>query len=128
MTEHRKNRLLRQRFHDLEEVRLTFKNWFDIDLCAGMKESECSFAAKMFHRRHVYEHNSGEVDQRYLDNSRDTTVRLKQHIHETRQDTHSLLDSLVKMARNVHRAFHEMFPPAAGPIKAFENKKARMAR
>jgi hypothetical protein len=39
----------------------------------------------MFMRRHVYEHNGGEVDQQYLDASGDTTVRLKQHIRETRE-------------------------------------------
>ena len=83
LTVSRKNRLLSQRFHDLEKARTQFKDWFDIDACTGMKQDECDFAAKMFHRRHVYEHNGGEVDQRYLDVSNDTTVRLKQHIRET---------------------------------------------
>jgi hypothetical protein len=68
------------------------------------------------------------VDQKYLDDSGDTTVRLKQHIHETQQDVHRLLGSLVKMARNVHSAFHELFPPITEPIKAFKERKARMAR
>lgn len=128
LTERRKNRLLKQRFHDLEEVRATFKNWFDIDICAGMKEEECRFVALMFHRRHVYEHNGGEVDQKYLDESGDDTVQLKQHIHETQLGAHSLLSSLVKMARNIHGTFHELFPPIPEPIKAFEDKKARIAK
>lgn len=128
LTERRKNRLLKQRFHDLEEIRATLKNWFDIDVCAGMREDEFRFVILMFHRRHVYEHNGGEVDQKYLDESGDTTVRLKQHIHETQPDAHKLLGSLVKMARNFHSAFHELFPPIPEPIKAFEDKKARMAR
>ena len=128
LTERRKNRLLKQRFHDLEEVRATFKNWFDIDICAGMKEEECRFVALMFHRRHVYEHNGGEVDQKYLDESGDDTVQLKQHIHETQLGAHSLLSLLVKMARNIHGAFHELFPPIPEPIKAFEGKKARIAK
>jgi hypothetical protein len=119
---------LTQRFHNLQEVRETFKNWFDFDLCAGMKENECRVVTLMFHRRHVYEHNGGEVDQKYLDDSGDSTVRLKQHIHETQQGAHSLLGSLVKMVRNIHNGFHELFPPIAAPIKAFEDKKARMAR
>jgi hypothetical protein len=127
LTERRKKRLSTQRFHNLQEVRETLKNWFDIDACAGMKEDECSSAALMFHRRHVYEHNGGEVDQKYLDDSGDTTVRLKQHIHETQQDGHSLLNSLVKMARNIHGTFHEIFPPIPEPIKAFEAKKTRIA-
>lgn len=128
LTERRKNRLLKQRFHNLEELRETFRNWFDIDVCAGIKENESRFVTLMFHRRHVYEHNGGEVDQRYLDDSGDTTVRLKQHIHESQQDAHSLLGSLVKMALNIHGTFHDLFPPISGPIKAFEEKKARMAK
>jgi hypothetical protein len=128
LTEHRRHRLLEHSFHNLDEIRVTFKNWFDIDLCAGMREDECAVVALMFHRRHVYEHNGGEVDQRYIDNSGDTTVRLKQHIHETQQGTHELLGSLVKMARNVHGTFQELFSPILEPIRANEEKKARIAK
>lgn len=127
MTEQRKNRLLKQRFHNLVELHETFKNWFDIDVCAGMKEDEFRFVTTKFHRRHVYEHNGGEVDQRYLDESGDKTVRLKQHIHETQGDVHILLGSLLKMARNLHEGFHRLFQPIPGPIKRFEDKKARIA-
>lgn len=128
LTDRRKKRLVTQRFHNLQEVRETFKSWFDIDMSAGMKEEEFRVVGLMFHRRHVYEHSGGEVDQKYLDESGDTTVRLKQQIHETQQSAHSLLGSLVKMARNIHHSFHELFPPIPTPIKAFENKKARIAR
>jgi hypothetical protein len=128
LTERRRHRLSTQSFHNLGEVRSTFKDWFDIDVCAGMKEDECRVVERMFHRRHVYEHNGGEVDQNYLDKSGDTTVRLKQHIHETQQGAHDLMSSLVKMARNVHGAFQELFPAVPEPIKAFEEKKARIAK
>jgi len=128
MTDRRKKRLSTQRFHNIEEVCATFKDWFDIDIFAGIKENECRVVAMLFHRRHVYEHNGGEVDQKYLDNSGDSTVRLKQHIHETKQGVHDLLSSLLKMVRNIHCTFHELFPPIHGPIKAFEDKKARMEK
>jgi len=93
-----------------------------------MKDDECDTVALMFCRRHVYEHNGGEVDQRYLDASGDKSVRLKQHIHETKEAAHKLLGSLLKMARNIHNGFHEIFPPISGPIKAYEGKNARMAK
>lgn len=128
LTKRRRQRLSSQSFHDLNEVRATFKDWFDIDVCTGMKEDECRVVELMFYRRHVYEHNGGEVGQKYLDKSGDTTVRLKQQIHETQQGAHDLRGSLVKMARNVHCAFHELFPPIPEPIKAFEEKKARIAK
>lgn len=128
MTERRSRRLSTQSFHDLNDVRSTFRDWFDIDVCAGMKEDEIRAVELMFYRRHVYEHNGGEADQKYLDKSGDTTVRLRQHIHETQQAAHDLLGSLVKMARNVHNGFGELISPIPEPIKAFEAKKARIAK
>jgi hypothetical protein len=117
LTTARKTRLLRHRFHCVEEMQIIFKNWFDIDICEGMKDEERRFVVKMFHRRHVYEHNGGEVDQKYIDDSGDTSVRLKQHIHETQKDAHDLLSALVKMATNIHQGIHELFPPHQEPIK-----------
>lgn len=81
----------------------------------------------MFCRRHIYEHNGGEVDQKYLDASGDTTVRLKQVIRETQEGAHELLGSLVKMARKLHAGFHELITVEDGPIRNFEEKKKRIA-
>ena len=77
----------------------------------------------MFHRRHVYEHNAGEVDQKYLDDSRDTTVQLKQHIHETRKDVHDLLGFLAQMFWNLHSGFHEILPPPRRADTSLRRKK-----
>lgn len=127
MIARRRKRLTTQRFHDLLEVQDVLVKWFGIELCAGMPPEEVQTVARLFHRRHVYEHNGGEVDERYLKESGDTTVRLKQHIHETQEDAHALIGSLLKMARNVHRGFHEIVEPVDEPIKALKDKKARMA-
>jgi hypothetical protein len=81
----------------------------------------------MFHRRHVYEHNGGEVDQKYLDDSGDSTVRLKQHIHETREDIHILLGTVNRIVRNLHEGFHALVPTLPEPIKMFADRKARIA-
>jgi hypothetical protein len=126
MTKRRVTRLTRGSFHDIEEVRSIFQNYFDIDVCGGIKNSEFRKIKLMFHRRHIYEHNGGEVDQHYLDNSGDTTVRLKQVIRETQEDAHELLGSLVKMARNLHAGFHELIEVEEAPIRAFNEKKKRI--
>ena len=62
-------------FHDLDKTSEMFKNVFDIDVLSGMPNDDREIAKRMFHRRHVYEHNGGEVDQAYLDMSGDTSVR-----------------------------------------------------
>ena len=128
MSKRRFIRLTKQRFHDLTDVRRLFRDWFDIDVCDGMSSADEQFVVRMFLRRHVYEHNGGEVDQQYLDASGDDTVRLKQHIRETREDVHRLIGLVQKIAISLHDGFHELVPPLEGPIKAFAEKKAQIER
>ena len=128
MTKRREDRLQNQRFHDITELRSLFKEWFDIDVCAGMKELECQNVIIKFLHRHLYEHNGGQVDKKYLDNSGDTSVILGQLIRETQKDTHDLLGSLVKMARNIHNGFHELLPPVQAPIQALKDKQERLRK
>ncbi len=56
---------------------------FDIDPMRGISDEDAKFAAKMFSRRHVYEHNAEVADQKYLDESGDDSVRVGQAIRET---------------------------------------------
>ena len=126
MTNRRATRLRDQRFHNPAELRKTFQDWFDINIAVGIKDPEWASIVRMFHRRHVYEHNGGEVDQKYIDDSGDESVKLKQQIRETREGIHGLLGGLVKMVRNLHNGFHELIPPIDDPIDAFKEKKARI--
>ena len=125
MTPTRKQRLLKQRFHNLTNVREILSEWFDINLETGITPNDWDRTVLMFHRRHVYEHNGGEVDQKYLDDSGDSTVRLKQRIHETQQNAHLLLGSLLKMARNLLDTFHKIFCPVPEPIAVFQEQQSR---
>jgi hypothetical protein len=52
-------------FHNLQKAE-DLKAWFGIDLFQGLGTGDAEFIRLMFHRRHVYEHNGGEVDQKYL--------------------------------------------------------------
>lgn len=121
------HRLTRQSFHDLDDVLKILRDWFDIDLSNGMKPAEFDFVRLMFCRRHIYEHNGGEVDQKYINSSGDTSVRLKQIIRETKDATHSLLGSLLKMGRNLHTGFHLLIEVEQEPIARIREKKKRMA-
>ena len=125
LTPRRKKRLQNLRFHNIEEVETMFREWFDIDIKKEINDREWQKIVLMLLRRHVYEHNGGEVDQKYLDKSGDTSVRLKQRIHESKQNAHDFLGSLVKMARNLHLGFHEIIPPISEPIEWFSKKLIR---
>jgi hypothetical protein len=113
----RKARLERMRFHNLNGTTAEFKSGFDIDILEGLKPDDVQFAQLMFHRRHVYEHNGGVVDEKYMNDSGDTSVRLGQAIRETQASAHRLIGLVEKMAENLHRGFHEIFPPEQQPIK-----------
>lgn len=110
-------------FHDLEKVATELKSIFDIDILHRMKPEDFDFAKLMFHRRHVYEHNGGEVDEDYLRKSGDQTVRLKQLLRETQQSAHKLVAIIEKMSRNLHEGFHEILPPYDRVIEAFSKRQ-----
>jgi hypothetical protein len=102
------------------------KAWFGIDLFQGLDAGDAEFIRLMFHRRHVYEHNGGEVDQRYLDDSGDTSVRLKQALRETPDSVFRTTGLILRMARNLHERFHELFPPMQKPIASHKAHQDRL--
>lgn len=110
MTTPRKNRLENSRFHNLALVQQEIRDTFDINLFAGLDADDQQFAVLMFHRRHVYEHNGGEADQQYIEQSGDTSVRPKQGLRETQATAHRIVGLVARMATNLHSGFHELCP------------------
>jgi hypothetical protein len=82
----------------------------------------------MFHRRHLYAHKGGIVDQKYLNESGDNTVQLGQLIRETQENVHSVLSVLVKIARNLNDGFHEIIPAHQEPIRYHREAAARRSK
>lgn len=116
MTPARKSRLERAHFHNLASAAEIFRAIFDIDILAGISAEDVAFATLMFHRRHVYEHKGSEADEKYIADSGDQ-VRVKQALHETQESAHRTASVVVKLAANLHRGFHEIFPPLEKPIQ-----------
>jgi hypothetical protein len=110
MTPARKNRLESARFHNLAAVTAELKSTFDINIKAGVSAEDEKFAALMFYRRHVYEHNGGEADAQYIEQSGDRTVRLKQALHESQESAHRIVGLVMRMAKNLNQGFHEIIP------------------
>jgi hypothetical protein len=116
MTTARRERFGKMYFHNLKAVARDIKEAFDIDLLAGLTPTDVAFVELMFHRRHVYEHNGGEADDKYIADSGDTSARPKQALRETQESAHRLAGLVVRLARNLHRGFHEIVPPETKPI------------
>lgn len=125
MRRKRREALESRLFHNLKPRAAEMKAWFDIDFFDRVSDSDVDFAQRMFLRRHVYEHNGGEVDQRYIDESGDTGVRVKQHIHETSESASRLTDVVARIARNVKSGFDEIFPGASIPLQYELQRKAQ---
>lgn len=117
LTPARKNRIKNRRFHNLGVSASELKTVFDIDLLTGLSDDDKKFASLMFHRRHVYEHKGGEADEKYIADSGDTSVRPKQALKESRESAHRITGLILKMATNLHRGFHVIFPPRDEPIR-----------
>lgn len=111
LTQTRRNKLLKHRFHDIQDVRGTFTAYFDIDICKGMTAADQEFVANAFYRRHLYEHNGGEVDERYMRDSGAANIRLKQLLRESKEDVNKVCDAILHMGSALHVGFHELFPP-----------------
>jgi hypothetical protein len=122
----RRERIRKMRFNDLAMTGKELVGGFDIDIFEGLSDGDIAAATRMFQRRHVYEHNGGEVDEKYLRDSGDTSVRLKRTIRETQGDVHEFANLVLRMARNLHRGFHDIFEPIKEPIEYHETNKKRL--
>lgn len=117
MTPIRVNRIENMRIHNLEAVHREFNDTFDIDILVGLSAADTAFAKLMLHRRHVYEHNGGESDGKYIADSGDTSVREKQMLRETQETAHRIAGLVQRIETNLHRGFHEIFQPVPEPIE-----------
>ncbi len=122
LTPARKSRLERAHFHNLATASEIFRAIFDINIMSGISPDDAAFAALMFHRRHVYEHNGGEADEKYIADSGDQ-VRLKQALRETQESAHRIASVVVKLATNLYKGFHDIFPPHQKPIEWHNSMK-----
>jgi len=75
-----------------------------------VKKEDLAFLKMMFQRRHVYEHNGGGVDQKYIDQSGDKSMRVGQAIRETRSNAERFCDLLQLLSQNLHEGFHSIVP------------------
>jgi len=128
MTPKRKREWTKKLFHNLANSAEGLKTVFDIDPFKGVKQDDVDFATRMFHRRHVYEHNGGEVDEKYIKDSGDISVRPKQVIRETAESASRIASLVLAIARNIHDAFHAIFPPENEPIQYHQDHLATLAQ
>lgn len=125
LSEKKKKAWKKRLFHQLKPCADELKSDFQISLFNGVNEDDLAFAVRMFQRRHLYEHNGGEVDERYIRESGDTSVKVKQRIYETSESSTKTIELVRVFARNLHTDFHRLFPPEKEPIE-LQARRVRM--
>jgi len=124
----RKRKLANMRFHNLQNTADELKSGFDIHIFEGLGTEDISFAKILFHRRHIYEHNAGVADKKYLDDSGDTGIRVGQSVYESQESANRVISIVDKLGKNIHQQFHEIFPPDPDPISKHSAVKIRRAK
>jgi hypothetical protein len=80
-------------------------------------DDDLKFVEMMMERRHIFEHNGGVVDERYLRLSGDPAAKIGVIVRETRENAHRLIGILMRMAQNYHKDFHDIFTPTEWPVR-----------
>ena len=86
-------------FQQVQWAHNTLNNWFGFEILKDIAQQDREFMNKMFNRRHVFTHNAGKVDQEYLTNTGDTTVRLNEVIRLRSKEIKRLIP-LIRQAAN----------------------------
>lgn len=90
-TPSRKEAIKRINFQRINEANENLSKWFDIDFLKGLTNDDRFFLNRCFHMRHILTHNSGVVDEKYIKNTDDTTVRLNQKIYVEKDEVIKLI-------------------------------------
>jgi hypothetical protein len=99
-----------------------FLEVFGINLYKGVSDDHIALLDQLHSKRHVFEHNGGIVDRRYLEKAGDQSVRIGQRLSVDSSTVFALANTMMKCAENIHSGFHAIFPVRAEPITEFSKK------
>jgi len=74
---------------------------FDIDIFDGFTEGDRECVIKMFKRRHLFAHCGGVVDQEYLNNTGDSSVRLHERVDVRSREVARTIELTQRLAANL---------------------------
>ena len=101
----RKNEIAKLSFQQIRAAQEKLRQWLGLDLFESLSPADITFLDLMVHRRHVFVHNSGRIDQKYLDATRDGTVRLNQVITVRSEEIRRLIRILRQCAKNLFAGY-----------------------
>jgi hypothetical protein len=104
----RKKEIEGMSFQNILKANESLQNWFGFDVLFRFSDDDKTFLNRMFNRRHVLTHNGGRIDQEYLDNTGDTTVKLNYKISVRSKEIRRLIPLLRTIAQNLFQGFESI--------------------
>jgi hypothetical protein len=95
-------------FQNILKANDSLQIWFAFEMLFRFANEDKEFLNRMFNRRHVLTHNGGRIDQEYIDNTADTSVRLNQQIVVRSKEIQRLLPLLRKCSQNLFQGFESI--------------------
>ena len=95
-------------FQNIMHANDIINNWFGFEILKGIADDDRLFMNKMFNRRHVFTHKAGIVDQEYLDNTGDGSVKLNQKIRLRSREIKRLLPLVRQAAMNLIEGYESI--------------------
>lgn len=97
----RRKAISRLSFQHITAAANSLKEWFAIEIFEGIAGGDQDFLKLIFNRRHLLVHRAGRVDDEYLQNTADTTVRLHQQLRIRSREVRRLADLLSRCGENL---------------------------
>ena len=97
----RKSELTNLSFQNIIKANNCFLNWFGFEIFNNITTEDRYFINKMFNRRHLIIHKASVVDQEYLDNTSDKSVRFNQVIRVRSKEIKKLLPLIKQCSINI---------------------------
>jgi hypothetical protein len=88
-------------FQNLPLAVQELEHWYAFEICKGVSVEDLIFADLMFKRRHLFTHNAGRVDEKYLRETGDHSHELNEVVVLTTEEIDRLLRVIRKLGANI---------------------------
>ena len=97
----RREQIARLNFQDIALAVKQLQNWYAFDLSKGSSAVDLAFVDIMFKRRHLFTHNAGRVDEKYLAETGDKTFQLHEAVVLSHEEMIRFLPLVRKLGGNL---------------------------
>lgn len=104
----RKSELSNLSFQNIINANDKINIWFGFQILEKISEDDRDFLNKMFNKRHIFTHKNGRVDEEYLKNTNDLTVKLYQTIRLRSNEIKRLIPLVRMISDNLLNGFLEI--------------------